>query len=298
MSRTIMVLGAAVVLALAAWFAIDREGDSTPRSGSATSSSAAEPILAPSPLDDGSARAELGAGLERAEVRAADRGGQSPAVDGAMVTIRVRVIDWRGNPAVGVPVGIGVLGKKATGPRVTRASETDGLVAFGAGEFAKENEVIDSIYVCAIGPLHPLPRAELRWSELPPDPVELRLPPFGSVRVRFDSLGTGLGGDGVSLSVKDVSNDPFPVRNSAKGTLREGEAVFAMVGLDHKLKVSVSVRGANVWPSESFDGPRADGQEVVVEVPIITTGTLAGFRLIDEKANVLGSRDLEFRIES
>jgi hypothetical protein len=223
---------------------------------------------------------------------------QAPSVNGAAVAVRVRVLDWRGKPAVGVPVGLGAVGKPVTGPRVTHDSDTDGLVAFGKGEFVKANEAVDSIYVCAIGPLHPLPRTELRLSELPPEPVELRLPPCGSVRVRFDSLGSGLEGDGVSLSVRDVSNDPFPVRNSAKGTLREGEALFALVGLDHELTVTVSVRGANVWPSKSFDGPRADGQEVVVEVPIITTGTLAGFRLIDEKANVLGSRDLEFRIES
>ncbi|MGE0143953.1 MAG: hypothetical protein AB7I19_09635 [Planctomycetota bacterium] len=298
MARTIVFLGAAVALLIAAWFVIDGVGDSTPRSAPVMNSNASESKVEPPSLVDGTAREELDGEHGRAEVRSGDRTEPTPVGDAEAAAVRVRVLTWRGTPAVGVPVGLLLVAEQDIRPRVTRETDAEGLVAFVQSELADGRDGLNSAIIHVNASLHPLPQAELLLSELPQDPIELRLPPYGAVRVRFDAMGSGLAATRVSLSIRDVLRDRLSRWNRTSANLRDGEAVFPMVDLDRKLSARVAVSGVNIWPGEEFDGPRVDGQEVLVEVPLIKSGTLAGFRLIDEKANVLGSRNVEFTFES
>ncbi len=130
---------------------------------------------------------------------------------------------------------------------------------------------------------------EVTPADITGEPVDLRLPPMGSVRVEFDAPD----GSMVCLWVEDVPSGTSWVGKNLHESLEDSVAVFPRVGLGLDLMLYGSVDDSFATCTRNVKGPTQEGEEVVVRLDRPETVPLVG-RLLDEEGNVLA--DVAIRI--
>lgn len=217
-------------------------------------------------------------------------------------TLRVRVLDDGGAPAANVPIGFGACEDTGQPSHVSTTTTTD---ANGLAEFRHLQNAVAGhrvsrhafhtawsgpLGVFALVPGNRTPGVVLTELDPPPAaPVELRLPPHGSIVVRLAAIAADMPPVAVLLyEAEDKSrNRAFDVeqRTDASSSVR-----FDQVGLNRRFTVETT---PSHWPETEIDGPRVAGQEVVVELRPDDTLVRAVGRLILAPGQPAANQDVE-----
>lgn len=182
----------------------------------------------------------------------------------------VRVVDAVGKPRSGVAVAL--VSFVAQRRSIVRCEDTDseGRVRFDTIEI---DQAVDPMRVLAASfgfPLRELVQQELGRGDGPFAPIELRLPPTGSLRVRLlEHDGRPSERDG-SLTISEphlaVGSVPEAQRDRAAHffAYRKGELYLPHVGLGLSLRVGLRDDVRATW-QDYVHGPTRAGEEVVLE---------------------------------
>ncbi len=224
---------------------------------------------------------------------------------GTDLTLRVRVIDCHGEPAIDVPLGIAIhdrggqvvqlLGHRA----LAISSAADGCASFAhVQHWLREHEdarrhgrrwAIVALLPHLAG--DPLPLPSLRADG---EPAILRLPPTGSLRAELTSLTTGL--DHPTLSIREYAH---PRRMGNPDCLQtvvatDGSARFAHLLLGKQYELSISTAGGTL--RQIVAGPTVAGQEVEVAVAFTSADLRLEGRVLDEQRRPLAGREVTLRL--
>ncbi len=208
----------------------------------------------------------------------------------------VRAVNERGQPCVNVPVSVAIFtkGGDQIGPfgwsALANTRAPDGIATirhlqslradvFGWGEEASANLVWRARLFLpgvaeqgtAFNPLAP-----------PTEPIELRVPPCGSVRIRGTFAGKPLPGfDSASISAVQENEHRFYDSARQQPVDADGQVRFAWVPIGQPYNAYTQAIGGI---STTFAGPRASGQEVeVVLEPTGDTVLLTGRLLMPDR---------------
>lgn len=187
----------------------------------------------------------------------------------------VRVIDGNARPVAGVPVGLHGAVETEPEPFWTAATRADGVARIAhvdallkqrreAGPFRVRLEILAREGELGVLTLDP--------AALPTKPVELVLPPCGSVDVRyFGPGGETVHAAGVSLADAAVLDEHGAVPWSAPvhdpAVLEPSHAFYPFVGTG--LELYVALLGGGVGQEHKrFQGPMNDGERVTVDLEV------------------------------
>lgn len=187
----------------------------------------------------------------------------------------VRVIDGNARPVAGVPVGLHGAVETEPEPFWTAATRADGVARIAhvdallkqrreAGPFRVRLEILAREGELGVLTLDP--------AALPTEPVELVLPPCGSVDVRyFGPGGETVHAAGVSLADAAVLDEHGAVPWSAPvhdpAVLEPSHAFYPFVGTG--LELYVALLGGGVGQEHKrFQGPMNDGERVTVDLEV------------------------------
>jgi protocatechuate 3,4-dioxygenase beta subunit len=226
------------------------------------------------------------------------------------IEVLVQVLDARGQPASGMPIGIaqkdarGRWAQQMQWPQsMTRAP--DGIAAlrhlqeWRADTLAQGNKAVEW-RVRTLLPAHDDPGAAFSIDAPPAEPIVLRLPPCGVVRARAELHGVAL------TTVKSVSlseSRSSPDRGNQNWMMRratlsrpvddQGWATFDHVPLGGTYRASASAMSA--YLSHEFNGPMTEEQVATVVMSLADEQILLTGRLLDEAKAVLA--DQEFTLQ-
>ncbi|MFO1054761.1 MAG: carboxypeptidase-like regulatory domain-containing protein [Planctomycetota bacterium] len=208
--------------------------------------------------------------------------------------LRVRVVDAAGTPYAEVPLSVVMPQNSAARSLWSGSSAADGIATIPSlrqrARMIAGGGPIDGIVLKARleVPFVPIPApAEFTLGALPKQPIDLVLPPHGSIRVQLDANPSA-----GPLTASFVMNVIAPLapgetpQNPPSLTTVEGACRFPVVGLGLKLRIDVRRGGAADAQQIECMGPVAEGQEVVVRVPL-PEGNAVVARLVDVKREPL-----------
>ncbi len=219
------------------------------------------------------------------------------------VTLRVRTAE--GTPRADIPLRIGLPSGGWLTPLWHSATGSDGSAtvhdlaprarAFaGTESFAALRAIA---YVDA--PLGVRPRAEIAPAALPAEPIDLVLPPTGSLRVDLDQRGAvPVRAAQVSVEEIGLTEDERRLVSAQGIAMQEGSARFPLVGLHLRLKVTVRIAGASQARVVEVAGPIGAGEERRVVVPVIGDANVIAARLLDPDGKPLFTESFALRVRA
>jgi hypothetical protein len=194
------------------------------------------------------------------------------------VPIRARVVDAGGAPVAGVPVGLRVTAQWWSWDILKATTGADGIATLEHAQVALLQQ--DTSQRFAVGIVmhaeEPI-QAEVDLEALPSEPIELRLPAYGSVEVildRIEGSGENAGeGAGASASpsalvfLQEIGREEEQpgYQTWSPRQLEDGRTLFATVGLGLRFIAQPQSPEVAIQPQE-FVGPRAAGERVVVHL--------------------------------
>jgi hypothetical protein len=187
------------------------------------------------------------------------------------VVIRARVVDAGGTPVAGIPVGLRVVSQWWSWDILKAITDEDGIAALEHAH-APLLQQHDPSQRFAVGivmhALEPI-QVEVDRTELPSEPVELRLPPHGSVEVILDppanARDPGARSATVFLQEMGREEDQPGYQTWSPRRLEDGRAVFPIVGLGLRFLAHAESPDVEVQPLE-FGGPTSAGERIVVHL--------------------------------
>jgi hypothetical protein len=208
--------------------------------------------------------------------------------------LTLRVLDAAGTPVKGVPLRLGVPLGTALASVWNGVSTADGTArvpnALPALRARAERRLLNDVRFVAhiAAPLGKRPHVELLPLALPATPVELRLPPTGSLRVELDTAGV-VGARRGEVTVHEVGLGPDQQRllSNYSQQLRDNIALFPWVGLGLELEVSVHLAGTTEPRRVEVIGPVGAGEERRVLVPVRGKRSEILLRLLDPDGSKL-----------
>lgn len=221
--------------------------------------------------------------------------------------LRVQVVDARGAPAPGIPVG---LVTKSRGERHIScpipARDPDGIAEFRYLSYVlgtKRTAWPDASFaVCLAIPLAEPVEAVLDLDRIPESPIRLVLPETGRVEVRV--LGPRPEGAlFVGLMASGGSNEPGE-RAATRGAqpLGEGSALFPGVGLGLVLEAFVFRIGGTVptrverLATQAGPSPIRPGGTALLEVTLPRPGPIVCGLALDEEGRPLADREVRWTL--
>ncbi|MBX3462947.1 MAG: Ig-like domain-containing protein [Planctomycetes bacterium] len=227
--------------------------------------------------------------------------------DGLVLTLRpehslqVRVVDDRGQPAAGVPIGIAVL----EGTQVSRFWDWTPVAITGADGEA----TVRHLQHLAADEGDAAPGAERPWrvqtllpgftddpgvtftlATLPPSPVELRLPACGQVRARVEVGGRPASGCRGAVLMAQGETEEWQWQQTAQlqqPTEGDGWVRFAWVPIGQRYAITTHDNGLL---TTDFQGPASRDEEVTVVLRPSRDSIVLTGRLLAPDGRPLGDR--------
>lgn len=141
--------------------------------------------------------------------------------------------------------------------------------------------------------------------QLPDAPVELILPPAGSVLMRVSSTGSRpLRYDKVQTDLLETRIDDRDERAVVNWTIpiqsldARGESSYPYVGLGLEFDAQVWLAGANRQHEVRFKGPQVSGQRVVLDVVIPQDYPVLAMRVVNEQGKALAEQSISISLQS
>jgi hypothetical protein len=217
------------------------------------------------------------------------------------IALTVRVLDDRGSPAAGAPITFAVLDKDGdqTGPfgwaTLATSRAPDGLATIEHLQTMRAQVEGDGSRMRLAWnvrlklPGNNEPGVKFDPAAPPAEPIELRLPPCGSMRVRAEIAGKPVPGfRSVWLANATDGNNHGIDSGGMAQVDADGQARFLFLPLGREFRVNTDASGGL---SGKFAGPRNAGQEVdVVLRPADDAMLLAGRLLLPDRAPVADQR--------
>lgn len=223
-----------------------------------------------------------------------------------MSKVLVSVLDARGRPAAGVPVGVWTFfverdsdegqGGSSNSARARSMSLGDGVTdATGSVELRYVAPSPDELAevrtrIAPLLELDELPAFDSKLGELPPAAVVLRLPPAGSIRVQVEpaELATT-----ARASVEAIFAGRLLRRSAA---VIEGEAHFPFVELGHEIELRLSTAAMENRPARMVVHGPATPDEIVAVKLVLEPWPMLRFRVCDETGRPLPNASFSVRI--
>ena len=210
------------------------------------------------------------------------------------VSLTILVKDANGKPVPRVPVGL-------------RADRSDFLRLGWSGVSDDDGRaIVEAVPRRSLGPKATRaiaflnfphrdgPTAPVDLDDLPPEPVELVLPPTGQVEVHVDGVAPARA-DGITVALAAVEARTIP---AARADTTAGRALFPFVGLGMKMEVAIASDDTGARLRKDIDGPRVPGQRVSVRIDLRSGKPIVVGRLIDEKGDPVANRRLRARLRA
>ena len=158
----------------------------------------------------------------------------------------------------------------------------------------------DRFEAVLVAPLAAPVRAPFVGRPLPEAPVELRMPPTGSVTLRTVDRDGRPFTHPVRGSLRiDVKGSPTWARVQLRKEQDEAGVVFEHVGLGVQLVADCRLDDRDFrWRSPVFAGPQRAGEHVVFDLVVAPDAAMLYGRVLDEQGVALASRELTFLINS
>ncbi len=225
--------------------------------------------------------------------------------------LRVLVQDNRGNPVVGVPVGVfHCISSPGSSRSLIFKKKTDknGQALFrGLKQTLRKLGSIKYFWVSFLFPITGLNKNSVRLDEsnLAGNPVKMTLPPVGSVQVEVEGVSKSGGGGGIWVSLFDPGSgyrdgwnygwEWFWNRENLLNfsvPVSRGKAIFPFVGLGMKLTVFCVKQGVLKVQRKEISGPTSPGEKVFVHIQSPAGDPVITMTIVDEKGRPLGERDV------
>lgn len=225
-------------------------------------------------------------------------------------SLRVRVTDENGRPAAGVPVALRVGAGDFFSFDLLRAStgaDGIGVIPRAAAFTAIFSPMDGGNFSAAIAAVLPAPvTVTVDIQNLPAEPVELRLPPTGSVRVSVQTADGRPSTEPLLLALAKARDNPeddddwlapgMPGFDAAAQRTVNGEALFHHVGLGLPIQVSAVFPGAPMASIARAPGPQRAGETVQLilveelDYPILIA------RLVDAAGQPLAGQTVQVQL--
>jgi hypothetical protein len=220
--------------------------------------------------------------------------------------VRIRVLDADGSPVLGAPVAWSIVsdagkfyGFRQHGPEATTLAP-DGIATLPhiqrwRGTYDFHARIGNRWHAALYWPGQETLGPRIDFDAPPTEPVELRLPPHGSVRARLaDGAVAAARASGIELVVQP--SDPqarhrFTLRGSP-GT--DGWTVFPRVPLGERWVARASIDGGSL--ETEFVGPVGQGAQVEVMIRERDDRALLAGRALDENRKPLAGCGLRFSL--
>lgn len=221
------------------------------------------------------------------------------------LSLPIRVVQADGEPAFDVPVAIAVHDAQGRfqhvwnwGPMATtRAPDGIARIPHLQSHFRDEERPQNQSYRArTLLPGHADPGVEFAPQSPPKEPIELRLPPCGSVKARIDVPGQVFDEKTRVMLYENSRNREWM---SSRANLErrldaDGWARFPHVPLGKDLQAWAAVLGGNV--GKQFAGPMAAGAEVEVVLTTTDDQILVTGRLLDSDRAPIADQTFLFRM--
>ncbi len=202
-------------------------------------------------------------------------------------SLTVVVKNHKGDPVAGVPVVLAL--KRSSRWNTWWTGTTAGV----GGQVIVENPMIgaltvggalENIEACVAAialPLAERPTLEFEVTDLPSSPLELILPPTGSIEVVLDHPDiSALAGAEVELERVGFDRGTTPGRGDLQCVAKDGSALFEHVGLGFDLRVRATLQGSDEPISQVFKEARFPGQRTVLRLSVASKEPVILIRIL------------------
>jgi hypothetical protein len=225
---------------------------------------------------------------------------------GKTSVLYAHVVDSNGAPAADVSVFIVTVTSSRRNPFLEAKTDAQGLAELRIPA-AYLREIPEGLHILVEAEAFSIFNAsvDVDLHQLPSEPVELRLPPSGKVRV----LVTGIDGKpyegmcSVRFALDNHASHEGPVdslRYDAKSTRRQfvgGETVFDNVGLETELWVQASNRDGSFIATAMPIGPTSEGQVVDVHLALAPVRPVIVGQILDLEGKSVGRSKMKISVE-
>lgn len=219
--------------------------------------------------------------------------------------IVIRVVDTGGLPRAGVPVALvhswNEEHENTSWRALTEGEDGVAIVHHSQRWWGKEDR--GKVFIDFDFPVRESARVEVVPSAPPADPIELVLPPTGSVEVVvLDETDTPFRG-AARVHLLPASEEAWSffearyLRNATEAELEDGETVFPHVGLGFELDVFVQALEGYQPVHERFPGPGREGEKVEVELRFDELEPTLTGRILDPDGAPLAETEVLVRCE-
>jgi len=198
----------------------------------------------------------------------------TPVRIAAPTAITVRVVDWRGRPAAGVPVRVGPEGDHwfHDGAGVT---QKDGTCRIELNRRRARPKMVAILGVLMSEP----PSAPFDGRSPPAEPLQLQLPKLGKVRFILYGEDERPSEQLTAASLRLPGRQRLPA-GSAATSIEKDSAMFDYVELGRELVVSASLEGTDRQIEFRGKGPTMAGELTIIEGRINTSSPLVDVRVL------------------